>query len=571
MAGSRNMPPSSKHIPGHAPASSQGASFHAGVSSPGTGASRLFGGGPDPVNVQKGTAAVRRKAAKTAQSSSQGRNVRPFPLPPEDELSAEQTAVIELPFFKDYLIEGQEGSGKTVSAMYRAMKISEKSRELIYLLVPEHKDMLALRASVRGRHEFDGVVIDTFTSWLRDFYKLVLKKKVPKPDSFQQPSRSDTDWGQVVRDSYAGVDTYKHIIIDEAQDFPPELLKAIGMAACYVTCFIDPDKAAKDGSTSVTDACAKLLIESPRTLRGDFRYAPYGTAGKTFPGAAGTVPGEREIIDLLEGAVSEGLSLRTNRQLYLLVADLLAKLYIRDKDYNAAINYLMDIDDSSPDVPDSIHLSYLYAQIMTENILRFAAEPVLLFRRLDRISAASFTERAEFYKVFLKRLAEVAAREPSAGQNLEKFRKQAEKYTGLPAGRGNRPGIPAAGAKGAPAAEPASGSSFAGPDSGIFDENDGIRLKNALGADRSPDALSDKKRLKGLISDYYFDDPLKKNIYRAIIEDDLALEISEQTKIDATRLMRYVMKLSGSRGIDRRLSEAAILSWCEALSVDIVR
>lgn len=532
---SRRLPPSTKH------ANSSGVKNTKGTASGKTAAS----GGKSALSGGVFLPSGGKTSAKPSTRSP--RTVRPFPLPDQASLCAEQQAVIDLPAFRDYLICGQEGNGKTVSALYRAQKISEKCRDRIWLLVPDQKDMQALRASVRGNRDFDGVIIDTYASWLKEFYRAILKKKMPKTDTYGT-ERSDTDWGQVVRDSYAGVDAYKHIIIDDAHDFPKGLVKAIGMAACYVTCFIDPDKR---GETTVTEALSGLLIEAPRTLRGDFRNSPYGVASDP-DGGAGTIPGDSDVIELLEGTLSRGLSLKTNRKLYLLVADLLSKLYIRESAYENAINYLMDIDDSTDDVPDSIHLSYLYAQIMTDNIYRFAAEPVLLFQRLDRISAVSFAERAELYRTFLKRLSDLSRKNPDLDLNLEKFRKNSEKYTGLVLS----------------SKEPQKTADSTGrkdPDGFVFDETDGPKLAKILS--ENPCSPEDKKRLKGLISDYYYDEPLKKNIYRAIIEDDLAKDISGKKVIDAVQLMRYVMKLTGNRGIDRALSEKAILAWCEALSV----
>lgn len=518
----------------------------------GTGAAGTAGG-----SVRNGSAGNYTAAGSASGSSSRPRvqkapKVTPFRLPEEADLTREELSVIDLPISKDYLIEGQAGSGKTVTALYRAKRISERSREPVIFLLPDHKDMLSLRAAVRGNREFDGVLIDTYTSWIKDFYKLVLKKKVPKTDAFGS-ERAETDWGQVARDSYSGVDTYQHIVIDGGEEFPPDLLKALSLAACYVTCFMDPDKAAKKGRTSVAEACSRLLIEAPRTITG--------TPGSYFGGGAaagvpadGSCPTEQDVIDLLESAVTDGLSLKNNRQLYLLVADMLAKLYIREGTYKEAINYLMDIVDSGADVPDSIRLSYLYAQIMTENIERFYKEPSYWFRRLDQIGPASYPERAELYRTFLLRLKEILKNDPGAVVNLDRFEKKEEKYTGL---------TPESARADAGTARPAAMIASSLVPSDVFDETDGPRLRKML-SEHNPD-LEDKKRIKGLISDYYFDEPLKKNIFRAIIEDDLAKEIAEQKSLDAVKIMRYVVKLSGSRGIDKKLSEAAILCWWEAL------
>ena len=61
------------------------------------------------------------------------------------------------------------------------------------------------------------------------------------------------------------------MIIDEAQDFPRDLLSIIKKVARNITCFIDSNQAIEADKTDVVAAIEKLCVEAPFTLEFNYR------------------------------------------------------------------------------------------------------------------------------------------------------------------------------------------------------------------------------------------------------------------------------------------------------------
>lgn len=85
--------------------------------------------------------------------------------------------------------------------------------------------------------------------------------------------------------------------------------------------------------------------------------------------------------------------------------------------------------------------------------------------------------------------------------------------------------------------------------------------------DRHPEALLDKRKLKGIIADYYAADPLKKNVYRGLIEEEIIDALQTGKALNNIGLTRYVKKMATKRGTNKKVAENAILEWCDALGV----
>ena len=136
------------------------------------------------------------------------------------------------------------------------------------------------------------------------------------------------------------------------------------------------------------------------------------------------------IISMFNKAFNMGLSLSSNKVLFLDAAQILSRLYIRRTDYISAINYLMDLTDFLDEVPDWVNIYYLMAQIMTDNIFRHAEDPYFLFRRLDSISSNSYEQRAKVYQIFLKRLHDIEELGTTRTLNIDRYEELKDKYIG---------------------------------------------------------------------------------------------------------------------------------------------
>lgn len=112
------------------------------------------------------------------------------------------------------------------------------------------------------------------------------------------------------------------------------------------------------------------------------------------------------VINILDSAFSNGLNYKTNSVLYLDAAQMMARLYMKYKRYDEAINFLMSIDELSDSVLDWVHLYYALAQVMSSNIVRIAHKPKFFFERLDKVSEKSIVKRNEVFLTYIQRIKE---------------------------------------------------------------------------------------------------------------------------------------------------------------------
>lgn len=187
-----------------------------------------------------------------------------FKLPNGSDLSEEQLDIINLPITKDWVIKGAPGTGKTVMAIYRAGQASQVSKGKSVLILVYNKPLMGfLSTAVRGNY-YKNVKVLTYHQWLYDIYKDYSLGSVPKEDD-------DHDWVAIAY-ALSGIGKkYAHVIIDEAQDFPIELLKILKKISDHMTCFIDPNQAIEIGKTDTFDAIKTLCVEAPYKLTRNFR------------------------------------------------------------------------------------------------------------------------------------------------------------------------------------------------------------------------------------------------------------------------------------------------------------
>ena len=115
------------------------------------------------------------------------------------------------------------------------------------------------------------------------------------------------------------------------------------------------------------------------------------------------------VINILDSAFTKGLNYKSNSELYLDAAQMMARLFMKYKRYDEAINFLMSIDELSDSVLDWVHLYYALAQVMSSNIVRIAHKPKFFFERLDKVSEKSITKRNEIFITYVQRVKECLA------------------------------------------------------------------------------------------------------------------------------------------------------------------
>lgn len=120
---------------------------------------------------------------------------------------------------------------------------------------------------------------------------------------------------------------------------------------------------------------------------------------------------DKLIMDAYEKAFGLGLNIRVNRDRFLKATKQIARIYFQFCRYDDAINKLMVLDANESDLPDWVNLDFAAAQIHTENILYWAEEPELLFRRIDGIDETnpeSVRRRKYLFLEYLNRISELS-------------------------------------------------------------------------------------------------------------------------------------------------------------------
>lgn len=84
-----------------------------------------------------------------------------------------------------------------------------------------------------------------------------------------------------------------------------------------------------------------------------------------------------------------------------------------------------------------------------------------------------------------------------------------------------------------------------------------------------PDALSDRKKLQALFSDFFPQDRLKRNILLMVYDDGITDEMRDATQLDRMALHRYVKSISQGYGIKTESAEDAVLTWARAMGLSL--
>ena len=186
-----------------------------------------------------------------------------FKMPNSGDFSEEQLDIINLPPKKDWVIKGAPGTGKTVMAIYRAGQVSQNTNKPVLMLVYNNPLMRFLSTAIKGNY-YRNVQVQTYHQWVNDIYSEYSLGTIPREGG-------DHNWAAIASDLSRIGKTYTHFIIDEAQDFPIELLKILKKLSDHMTCFIDPNQAIEIGKTDTYEAIKALCVESPYKLTKNFR------------------------------------------------------------------------------------------------------------------------------------------------------------------------------------------------------------------------------------------------------------------------------------------------------------
>lgn len=185
-------------------------------------------------------------------------------LPNWGELSKdEQIPILNLPTDKNYVVVGPPGSGKTVLALHRAARLKKEGRGVLILTYNRLLSIYLQEALEKiGLADY---AAQTYHTWLSCLFSEKLRCSLPTGKN-----NFDYKWEAIhsrTKDLQPVID---HLIIDETQDFPVELLKLLARLSKNATIFADPQQAIFE-NTQTNDLTAIFKTPNPYMLTRNYR------------------------------------------------------------------------------------------------------------------------------------------------------------------------------------------------------------------------------------------------------------------------------------------------------------
>jgi len=174
----------------------------------------------------------------------------PFQLPPWEELSPEeQIPIANLSLDHSYLVTGGPGTGKTLLAIYRTGMLATRSRgnqqqRPIKLVIFNRTLQGFLQRALKSK-KLDGDIVTTWHSFIYTLYrKITGENSVPEVTSYLP------DFNKVKPAILEGAgESFGHILVDEAQDLPIEVLEIMNGISSSMTIFMDVNQAIRGNDT----------------------------------------------------------------------------------------------------------------------------------------------------------------------------------------------------------------------------------------------------------------------------------------------------------------------------------
>ena len=185
-----------------------------------------------------------------------------FELPRLVDLTDDQLTIFNAPFDKNMIVSGAPGTGKSVLAIYRAADLSGKNRKTLLLV---YNKPLRLYISSAVKSLGIDTEVSTYHAWLFQIYRNVIHKPAPQENMVW-------DYNEVVSDMRRVGILYDTILIDEAQDFPIEMIQALSYISKTVNCFMDVDqRIVSQRFTRYQDIAKVLGLKGMYKLKQNFR------------------------------------------------------------------------------------------------------------------------------------------------------------------------------------------------------------------------------------------------------------------------------------------------------------
>lgn len=192
-----------------------------------------------------------------------GLQIMAFRLPRYSELTDSQRTIINLPLNKNHVVTGAPGTGKSVIAIYRASDMCNAGFDVLMLVY--NRPLMSYISSAVESLDIDAEV-NTWQSWISSFYREEFGCGYP-----QIEGPYTYDWDEIKQDfSRVGV-RYDHVIIDEAQDVPIELIESLRIISKGVSCFMDENQTISSIYSNFQDVVEVLGVRTAYKLYQNFR------------------------------------------------------------------------------------------------------------------------------------------------------------------------------------------------------------------------------------------------------------------------------------------------------------
>ena len=185
-----------------------------------------------------------------------------FELPRLVDLTDDQLTILNASYDKNMIVSGAPGTGKSVLAIYRAADLSKHNKRTLLLI---YNKPLKLYISSAVNSLRISTEVSTYHAWLFSVYRNILHEDAPQVDM-------NWDYGKVIEDFKQLGMLYDNIIIDEAQDFPIEMIQALTYVGKSINCFMDVNqRIVSNRYTRYQDIANVLGIKRMYTLSENFR------------------------------------------------------------------------------------------------------------------------------------------------------------------------------------------------------------------------------------------------------------------------------------------------------------
>lgn len=172
-------------------------------------------------------------------------------LPKWEELSKdEQIPIVNLPLEGNFVIIGGPGTGKTILALYRAARWKsvhkDKEEEVKFLVY--NRPLRQYISDAIETMELPESSVDSWFRWLFRFYRIASGRSIPTLGAYEYDFAKIEEFFQKNTTKF-----FNYLILDEAQDFPPPLLRILNSISESVTVFGDSQQALDNELSKTAD------------------------------------------------------------------------------------------------------------------------------------------------------------------------------------------------------------------------------------------------------------------------------------------------------------------------------